>query len=103
VYIYINRGCPLSLILFNLFINDILDNWDKYGVNNWFLRLRSGFKYSITIAIRSGKVFDNCLKVSPCCEEGEQLFIHWIFEYSSFSLYRYESLDFIYDLFYNIQ
>ena len=28
----VKHGCPLSPILFNLFINDVLDNRDKYGV-----------------------------------------------------------------------
>jgi len=38
-------------------------------------------------------------KFFPCCGKGEQSFIHWIFECSTFSLCRFKSLDFIDDLF----
>ncbi|OUM59502.1 hypothetical protein PIROE2DRAFT_14955 [Piromyces sp. E2] len=34
----VRQGCPLSLILLNLFINDVLDKCDKFGVNMLILR-----------------------------------------------------------------
>jgi len=29
----VDKGCPLSPILFNLFINDIFNKCDKYGIS----------------------------------------------------------------------
>ncbi|KAG4086353.1 hypothetical protein H8356DRAFT_1434561 [Neocallimastix lanati (nom. inval.)] len=34
---------------------------------NWILRLRAGYKYNTIIAIRSGRVSDDCPKFCPCC------------------------------------
>jgi len=66
---------------------------------NWILRLRAGYKYNTIITIRSDRVSDDCPKFCPCCGKGEQSFIHWIFECSTFSLCRCKSLDFIEHLF----
>ena len=33
IYCGIRQGCPLSSIFFNLFINGILNNYDKYDVS----------------------------------------------------------------------
>jgi len=37
---------------------------------NWILWLRAGYKYNTTIAIRSGRVSDDCPKFFPCCGKG---------------------------------
>ena len=61
---------------------------------NWILRLRCGYKYNTTIAIGSCRVTENCPKCCPCCGQGDQSFIHWIFECSTFSHFRLKSLGF---------
>ena len=63
------------------------------------LRLRAGYIYNTTIAIRSGRVTDDCPNFCLCCGKGEQSFIHWIFKCSTFSLCRCKFLDFIDNLF----
>jgi len=39
----VRKGCPLSSILFNLFINDIFNNYDKYGISIGDKRCCGGF------------------------------------------------------------
>ena len=38
------------------------------------IRLRFGYKYNTTIAIRMGRVSEDCPKTCPCCGEGNQSF-----------------------------
>jgi len=66
---------------------------------NEILRLRAGYKYNTTIVFRGGRVSNSCPKFCPCCGRGDQSFIHWIFECSTFSLCRCKSWDFIDDFF----
>jgi len=42
---------------------------------SWIIRLRSGYKYNTTIAIRMGRVSE---ETCPCCGEDNQSFKHWI-------------------------
>jgi len=41
---------------------------------SWIVRLRCGYKYNTTIAIRMGRVSEDCHKTCPCCGEGNQSF-----------------------------
>ena len=65
----------------------------------WIIRLRCGYIYNSKIAYKSGKVSKECPSYCPCCQQGEQSFEHWIFDCPFFSLIRWNSLDFINDLF----
>ena len=66
---------------------------------NWIIRIRCGFENSTRIAIASNRVTTDCPKYCPCCEHGDQSFLHWILECSAFNQYRIESLGFLNDLF----
>jgi len=52
----------------------------KYPQSNlefsWIIRLRSGYKYNITIAIRMGRVSEDYPKSCRCCGKGNQSFEH---------------------------
>jgi len=61
---------------------------------SWIIRLRCGYKYNITIAIRMGRVSEDC----PCCGEDKQSFEHWIFKCDALASFRWNSLNFIDDL-----
>jgi len=64
-------------------------------IKTFILSKFKGPTFHTTIAIRNGRVSDNCPKFCPCCRKGDQTFIHWIFECSTFSLCQCKSLDFI--------
>ena len=51
----VRQGCPLSLILFNIFINDILNKCDKYGVNISGKRCCSGLFADYVVLIAPSK------------------------------------------------
>jgi hypothetical protein len=65
---------------------------------SWIIPLRRGYKYNTTIAIRIGRVSEDCPKTCPCCGEGNQSFEHWIFKCNALSSFRWNSLNFIDDL-----
>ena len=55
----------------NLFMSSLEYPHLSLGFNR-ILRLRAGYKYNTTIAIRSGRVSDDYPKFCPCCGKGEQ-------------------------------
>jgi len=66
---------------------------------SWIIRLHCGYKYNTTIAIRMDKVSEDCPKSCPCCGEGKQSFEHWIFKCDALASLRWNSLNFIDDLY----
>jgi len=64
----VRQGCPLSPILFNLFINDILDSCDKSGVS-------IGNKRCCGVLFANGIVL-----IAPSAKKLQRLFnyvLHW--------------------------
>ena len=45
---------------------------------SWIIRLHCGYIYNTTIAIRMGRVSEDCPKTRPCYGEDIQSFDHWI-------------------------
>jgi len=66
---------------------------------SWIIRLRCGYKYNTTIAIRMGRVSEDCPKTCPCCGEDNQSFEYWIFKCNALASFRWNSLNFINDLY----
>ena len=65
----------------------------------WIIRLRCGYKYNTTIAVRIGRISEDCPKSCPCCGEGNRSFEHWIFKCDALASFRWNSLNFINDLY----
>jgi len=66
---------------------------------SWIIRLRCDYKYNTTVAIRMGRVSEDCPKTCPCCGENNQSFEHWIFKCNALASFRWNSLNFIDDLY----
>ena len=66
---------------------------------SWIIRLRCGYKYNTTIAIRMSRVSEDCPKTCPCCGGNNQSFEHWIFKCDALASFRWNSLNFIDDLY----
>ncbi|KAG4087309.1 hypothetical protein H8356DRAFT_1433819 [Neocallimastix lanati (nom. inval.)] len=66
---------------------------------SWIIRLRCGYKYNTTIAIRMGRVSEDCPKSCPCRGEDKKSFEHWIFKCDALASFRWNSLNFIDDLY----
>ena len=59
----VRQGCPLSPILFNLFINDILNDCEKYGVNIGRKKCCGGlFADDVVLIAPSAKNLEKLLK-----------------------------------------
>jgi len=54
IKIVVRKGCPLSSILFNLFINDICNKYDKYRISIGYKHCSGGFfsSYLLSFKIR---------------------------------------------------
>jgi len=65
----------------------------------WIIRLRYSYKYNTTIAIRMDRVSEDCPKTFPCCGQGNRSFEYWIFKCDSLASFRWNSLNFIDDLY----
>jgi hypothetical protein len=46
-----------------------------------------------------GRVSEDCPKTCPCCDEGNHSFEHWIFKCIALASFRWNSLNFIDDLY----
>jgi len=59
----VRQGCPLSPILFNLFINDILNDSEKHGVSNGKKKKKCG----------GGLFADDVVLIAPSVKNLEKL------------------------------
>ncbi|ORX81947.1 hypothetical protein BCR32DRAFT_279342 [Anaeromyces robustus] len=77
----------------------LMDRLKNESVSIKLIRLCCGYVYDLKIAFKSEKVSKECPSYCPCYQQGHQSFEHWIVYCPFFSLIRWNSLDFINDLF----
>ncbi|OUM68236.1 hypothetical protein PIROE2DRAFT_4114 [Piromyces sp. E2] len=58
----------------------------------WIIRICCGFENTTLIAIANNRITPDCPNYCPCCDHGEQTFLHWILLCPALTQYRTSSL-----------
>ena len=66
---------------------------------SWIIRLRCVINTILLLLLEWVEFQENCPMTYPCCGEGNQSFEHWIFKCDALASFRWNSLNFIDDLY----